>query len=97
MDTLLLKRDNDGRIHLAGTDADSLLIIYDSVLGIGEQGVEFIAEIIDEADSRPTMKVSEIISHSTCGTPSASFPVEKFICVKSMHLRLADRAVFHRQ
>ena len=78
MDELLLRRDNDGEIHLAGTGAVSLRIIYDSVLGIGEQGVEFMAEIIGKTDSRPIIKVSENVSLSTCGTPSASrLTVEK--------------------
>ena len=42
--------------------------IYDSVLGIGEQGVVFMAEIVGKADSRPIMKVSEIDSLSTYDT-----------------------------
>jgi len=76
MDELLLRRDNGGEIHLEGIGAVSLRIIYDSVLGIGEQGVVFMAEMIGKTDSRPIMKVSEIVSLGTCGTPSASCLVE---------------------
>lgn len=76
MDELLLRRDNDGEIHLAGTGAVSLRIIYDSVLGIGEQGVKFMAEIVGKADSRPIMKVREIVSLSICGTSPAFCPME---------------------
>ena len=61
MNELPLRRDDEGEIQLSGTGAVSLRIVYDSVLGKGEQGVVFVGEILDKTDSRLIMKVSEIV------------------------------------
>ena len=61
MNELPLRRDDEGEIQLSRTGAVSLRIVYDSVLGKGEQGVVFVGEILDKTDSRLIMKVSEIV------------------------------------
>jgi len=62
MDKLLpMRRGDGGDIHLAGIGAVSLRIVYDSVLGKGDQGVVFVGEILGKTDSRLIMKVSGIL------------------------------------
>ena len=61
MNELPLRRDDEGEIQLSGTGAVSLRIVYDSVLGKGDQSVVFVGEILGKTDSRIIMKVSETL------------------------------------
>lgn len=79
MDELLLTRDEDGDVRLAGTDgAVSLDIIYDSVLGTGRQGVVFVGEISRKIDARLVMKVSKIAGQRMV----SSLPSSRMTCRK---------------